>query len=374
MRIGIDYRPAWSHAPGVGRYARELVRALSKLPAPPELALFELGNPHREVDEAALGIAGSHAITKRLRGPVPRRFVRWLGRAGVGADRLLNGVELFQQTAAEPLPITYARQCTAVAELPPIGSSQAAAHSAWLRSLDGLLVFSAHARQRLIDECAVEPDRIHFTPVGCEHWRRDLASGDLHARVNESSARPLRLIALGALHRNRHPLALLAALELLRKRGIEVELTHIGRAGNASDEWLQRRAASSAATVLHWIASPLEADLPRQVANADLLVHLAESELTPVTVLEACSLGPSVVAHRLPALEEALGELGEWLEPGCDDPERIADAILRGLARSSAATERHAREALSERFDWRTCALQTQLAWRRISSTLRARS
>jgi glycosyltransferase involved in cell wall biosynthesis len=370
VRIGIDYRPAWAHAPGVGRYTRELVRALIQLPAPPELALFELGDPRREVDGAALGIAGSHAIVKRLAGPVPRRALHFFGRFGLGADQLLGGVELFQQTSRDPLRVRRARQCTAVAELPAPDSAGAEAHAAWLRSLDGVLVFSAHAAERLQRDCGVDPERIHNTPVGCEHWRRDLDAS--LAATQDIEQRPARLVALGALQSTRRPLVLLEALELLRAGGLDVELTHLGRDGDAAAEWQRRRSASPARDALHWNSAPSESDLPRLVAGSDVLVHLSHEELTPVTVLEACSLGPAVVADRLPALEEALGELGGWLDPGCTDARQLADRIAAALESSRDHAAREQRRALAERYDWRSCALATQLAWRRILSSLRA--
>lgn len=368
MRIGIDYRPAWAHAPGVGRYTRELVRALAKLPAPPELALLELGDPRRELDEAALGLQGTHAIAKRVRGPVPRRALHWFGRLGLTADRLLGGVELFQHTAPDPLPVRFARQCTAVAELPERGTRLADTHAAWLRSLDGLLVFSSHARQRLIDDCGADPARIHDTPVGCEHWRRELTADARRIARDEAAQRPARLIALGALQHSARPLVLLEACERLHAGGLELELTHIGRAGDAADAWSRRRATSPLRAAVRWISEPREAELPLQVASADVLVHLASDALTPVTVLEACSLGPAVVADRLPALEEALGGLAQWIEP-MSSPAALADALAVALPRARDAAERRAREALAERFDWRGCALATQLAWRRILST-----
>ncbi|MCA8981494.1 MAG: glycosyltransferase [Planctomycetes bacterium] len=364
MRIGIDYRPAWAHAPGVGRYTRELVRALAKLPAPPELALFELGDPQREVDDEALGLAGSHAIAKRVRGPLPRRAVRVLGRFGLSVDRLLGGVELFQHTA-DRLPVRFARQCTAVAELPPRGTPQFAAHAAWLRSLDGLLVFSAHAAQRLVDECGADPTRVHFTPVGCEHWRRELPASALRRPTDDAA--PLRVIALGALRSDARPLVLLEACERLRAGGLEVELTSVGRAGDAAEAWTRRRAASPLGEAVRWISEPRESELPGLVARADVLVQLEEEVLTPVTALEACSLGPAVVAARQPVLREALGELAEWTEPGAG-PDALADALASARPRARDEAERERRQALAERFDWRGCALATQLAWRRILS------
>ena len=46
-RVGIDYLQAVSHAPGVGRYAREMVRALVRQANCPDLRLFEWGRGGR---------------------------------------------------------------------------------------------------------------------------------------------------------------------------------------------------------------------------------------------------------------------------------------------------------------------------------------
>ena len=54
MRVGIDYWTAPTHAPGVGRYVRELVRALARRPDAPELALLELGPGARGVPVEAV--------------------------------------------------------------------------------------------------------------------------------------------------------------------------------------------------------------------------------------------------------------------------------------------------------------------------------
>ena len=48
MRVGMDYLAAVTHPPGVGRYVRELVRAVVRLDERPALALFELGGGARD--------------------------------------------------------------------------------------------------------------------------------------------------------------------------------------------------------------------------------------------------------------------------------------------------------------------------------------
>ena len=76
MRIGIDYLPALVHPPGVGRYVRELVRALVQLEDRPDLGLFEVGAGERIVDPRSLGLTIGDPRTQRVESHVPRRLLR----------------------------------------------------------------------------------------------------------------------------------------------------------------------------------------------------------------------------------------------------------------------------------------------------------
>lgn len=360
MRVGIDYRVARTHAPGAGRYARELVRALVRLPAPPELVLFDVGRGDAAVPDDALGLRDTHAIARHVRWAVPRRVVDWAARVGWTADRWCGGVDVFHRVEPAPLAVTFARVVRGVAELPPKDDERFAAIASELRALDGVFVFSEHGARRVVDDAGVDPARVHRTPVGCDHWRRDFGPAGPPPRA-PLDARPARVLVLGALREAARPRALLEALGLLHARGLATELVWAGRAGDGVLEW---RAARDAAPTARHDANPGEADLRRLVAEADVVVVRPGEALTPVTALEACSLGAAVLADRLPALEEALGALAEWVEPAERDPAALADALARTIARSADEGERAARLALAERYGWRQCAIATHHAYR----------
>ena len=101
--VGIDYLSAVTHPPGVGRYLRELVRALVRLEQRPELRLLEVGGGSRVMEGPPLGLAGA-ARVRRLRSRLPRRTLDLLSRMGLGAARLLGGVGGFR-----PYPRPYVR-------------------------------------------------------------------------------------------------------------------------------------------------------------------------------------------------------------------------------------------------------------------------
>jgi len=78
VRVGIDYLPAVTHAPGAGRYARELVRALLRLEDRPEIALYEVGRAERTVEERALGLPADGRGLARLVSTRSRRLSEWI--------------------------------------------------------------------------------------------------------------------------------------------------------------------------------------------------------------------------------------------------------------------------------------------------------
>ena len=114
MKVGIDYWPATTHAPGVGRYVRELVRALASQRDCPELALFDVGPGDRTLPEASLGLP-------REAPPVVRRRQRRWSRRLFGpwaADRFLGGVDLFHRAFPDRPRTARALEVLPVAEIP----------------------------------------------------------------------------------------------------------------------------------------------------------------------------------------------------------------------------------------------------------------
>jgi glycosyltransferase involved in cell wall biosynthesis len=351
--VGIDYLPAVTHGPGIGRYARELVRALVPLEDRPELRLFEVGGGRRVMGEPHLGLVGATRLVRR-RGPWPRRVVAALGRVGLGADRWL-GVDLFHRSLASHPPVSRAREVLPVAELPPKGTPADQALGQACRRAAALVVFSTHYRAAVGERYDLDPARVFFTPVGCEHWARQL---DLFP---EPAPRP-RLLVLGAIRTARRPLEVLRAFEQLRAGGVDAELHFIGRPGDAAPSLRAALARSPALQAVSWTETPLEADMPGAMASATALVHLAEDEGSPVTPLEAFSLGRPVVVSDLPAFREALGPEARYLEPGSNLGDLLAQAIGEGIEGPGAQRRR----GIAGTFTWEATARATCGVWRAL--------
>lgn len=365
MRIGIDYLPAVSHAPGVGRYTRELVRALVQLEAPPQLALLEVGRALRVMPDASLGLFGAGPHVQRVRSHIPRSALPWLAPLlHRQADRWLGGVDLFHHVVMPPLPVARARQCLALAELPPDGSPAEDALRRALLAMDGVVVFSADFKERVARRFGLASTQVHRTPVGSDHWRRELAA--LPAATS-----PPTVLVLGALRPARRHLAILRAVEVLAGRGTEVLLTFVGRAGPAAPEVRQALVSSPVRERVSWRAEIAESELPEIVGRASVLVHLSDDEGSAVTPLEAFAMGLAVVASPLPAFRECLGELATWIEnaEAVREPGRLADVLELGLASAADPARRDEREMHARQFTWLACARATVEVWRRMLAT-----
>jgi glycosyltransferase involved in cell wall biosynthesis len=369
-RIGVDYWPAVTRTGGVGRYSRELVRALVRLEERPELRLFEVGPGRRSVPEELLGLARVTPGLARRRLRMPRTLLALAHRtAGIGAERWLGGLDLFHRVFADQPPVDAVPQVLALSEFPTEGSR---AERALRRALGGpldLLVMSASAAERARERWNLPAERVHAVPVGCEHWRRELAT--LPPRAD-----PPLLLALGALRPGRHPLALLAAFEELRaregprdtRRDAGAQLCFAGAAVDStlgSAAAIERRLRESPfARDIRWIPRPREAELPSLVACASVLVHLSDEEWTAVTPLEAFSTGTAVVASPLEAFREALGSEATFV--ASTEPGPLADALEAALADRSEPLARERRLARAARFTWEANARATLEVWRAV--------
>ena len=369
MRIGFDYLTAVCHAPGVGRYGRELVRALVRRADCPELALFEVGGGERTMEGAPLGLeAARPGSLRRLRARIPRRVIQLAARGlGLGADRLLGGVDLFHRSACDYPPVSRAPEVLPIPELPAAGTPADAALAEGARRASAVVVFSEHYARLVARRYELPAERIHLTPVGCEHWLRDWRAAQ-EVSGSPPSAAPTpperaRILALGALRHERSPAILVDGYTRWIEGGGSADLLLIGRTGEATADFEAARARSSAAERIRWIREPVEAEMSALVAGSSLLVHLDREAGTPVTPLEAMAMGLPVVARQLPAYREALGQEAVWVEEL--EARAVAAAIEAGSALASDAAARVRRLARAGLYTWDRCAEATLEVWRR---------
>lgn len=346
MKLALDYWPGATHEPGAGRYVREFARALLALEDRPETTLVEWGRGAR-VDGALDGASMPNGSRHR-RVALPRSWLSRASRLGWGIERWASAPDLVHAVA---LPTAFPKPRRAFLSLavsaPPSAPSE-------FQHANFLVCFSEHARREL-ERTGFDPARILQVPVGCEHF------------VTARSERgPLpRILALGRIDESRSPLALLAACERLHDAGEPVELTFLGRIGDAYDELRARTTRSRISSRVRFDSRPDDAKVRAALASHDLLVQLTPDDWTPVTPLEALACGLELVVSRLPAYVEALGEHPTWVAPAPQAPE-LADALARALASARDPARRATAAALAARFTWPRNAALTLAGWRSI--------
>lgn len=356
MRVGIDYRVAVSHPPGVGRYVRELTRALVALDDPLlGLALVDIGREPDSVPASALGWSRESPRVTRLRIAVPRRAALLAGAFGQSVERFVGDLAVFHHSKAPFLPVEGAMQTLAIGDLPtdPVARAQLARSASRCARV---FVFSEAAVPIVAGELDLPVERVVAVPVGADHWSRELRE-DAAIRL----ADPPRVLVLGAQTSRREPMRWLRALELLAGAGGEFDVLVAGRRDAGDPEFLAAVAESSISNRIRF-DSPGEDAMPRIVAESSLMIHLDRDALTAVTPLEACAAGCAVVVSDTPVFRESLAGTARFL----GDADSLADFVAEALACAHDTERRRARRERANAFTWERCARATLETWRAI--------
>ncbi len=173
--------------------------------------------------------------------------------------------------------------------------------------------------------------------------------------VDLATFRPLRpmrpagplasIVCVGRLSREKRPEVAVAALEVLRRRGMDVRLTMVGSGPMQAE--LERRAAALPVTFVGHVAD--RAGVAALQAAADVALQPCPHESFGLAVLEALACGtPVVVPDRGAAAELVIDRAGLATVP---DPEALASGIAEVL-RTPCAARRHAARRRAEQFPW----------------------
>ncbi|MBF6175560.1 glycosyltransferase [Nocardia blacklockiae] len=208
---------------------------------------------------------------------------------------------------------------------------------------------------------ASEFARDEFTRIGVRHVHRIPLGVDLETfrPRNETPRRipghpndildrcaRLRLILVSRLSREKHPDRAIAALELLRRNGIDAELTVVGD-GPLRAELEQLATGLPVHFAGHVSGREAVADM---IAAADIALCPSPAETFGLAVLEALACGTPVVVPHDGAARELLGAPASGIE--CDGtPAGLARAVHTLLAFPADLRRRAARHS-AERFPW----------------------
>ncbi len=390
MRIGIDYTAAIRQHAGIGRYTRNLIRALADLDRDNRYTLFVAG-----------GWGGGDG-----QGPWPDNFrIRGLPLS----DRWLN---ILWQRLRLPLPIQWVTGPLDLFHspdfvLPPLGRTPAVltvhdlsflrvpqcfvpgfgdylerAVSRAVERARFILADSLSTRWDLIELMAAEPERVGVLYPGVEARFVPIDDPATLDPVRVRYRLPERFVlGLGTLQPRKNFDGLVDAFgRLLAARGHEplfadLRLVIAGGAGWLYEEIMGRIERSGLEQRVQLLGFVEDGDLPALYNLASVFAFPSWYEGFGVPLLEAMACGTPVVSADNSSLPEVVGNAGLLVSAG--DSEGLAGAMAQLLS-DGELRERFGRagQERARRFTWGSAAqqlLETYVTFRIVSLTNEAK-
>lgn len=321
MRIGIDYRPALDVRGGIGVYVHELVEAL-RLHAPRDaLALFghRLRRPAGAVADVPAG-----ATLHRRRVPAPLLAVA--GRVGLGADRLMGGVDVLHATDYVPLASSRAPLVATIHDvcfltLPDcypeaLGERLATATDRLVEAAARIIVPSARVRDELLLHTLAEAERVRVVPHGPPRLPTPVAA-----------ARPpvegRYLLCVATVQPRKNLARLLDAFAGVREAHDDVSLVVAGPPGWGS-EALQEELRTTERVC--WLPAVDRRGLAALYRDAAAVAYPSLGEGFGFPVLEAWQAGVPILVGAHTAAADLGGDAALAVDPY--DPAAIARGLL----------------------------------------------
>lgn len=372
MRIGIDYTAAVRQGAGIGRYTRNLIRALAQLDTENQYILFVAGGwgegdglgpwpDSFQVRAIPLSDRWVHILWQRLRLPVPVQAI-------TGALDLFHSPDfVLPPTGRTPSILTV--HDLSFLRVPQffVPGFREYLERAVSRAVDRaacILADSESTRVDLMQLMAVEPERVTVLYPGVEPRFRPVKEADMLAAVRARYDLPGRFIlGLSTVQPRKNFDGLIEAFRRLLARsadGPEIADLHLVIAGGKGWMYEDTLALVKRAGLegrVHFPGFVAEADLPALYCLAGAFAFPSWYEGFGLPVLEAMACGTPVVAADNSSLPEVVGEAGLLVDAG--DPDALSEALGR-LLRDEALQGRLFRAGLDQarRFTWEEAAQQ----------------
>ena len=346
MIIGLDAIPLTETKTGVGHYTFELARALAAASPADE---FELIYPSR-YDPLALGAEDDKTLPTNLRatrvevGRVDRRW--W----SIGLPRHLRRgrVELFHGTNYDvplwgdrPTVLTIhdlsaylcpgtmlARRAWRLRRRLPLAARRAA----------HVITPTESVRREACKWLGLSPSKVTAVAEAPRGVFRPLDAGESRARLARLGVGDEKFIlAVGTIEPRKNLATLLRAFELLTRDHAAADITLVlaGRTGWLHEDFLTKVASSALRERVRLTGYVTDAELTALYSSCQVFVYPSLYEGFGLPPLEAMACGAAVVASRIDAHLEVLGEESAALFPP-EDCEALAARLFRLLDREDA--------------------------------------
>lgn len=349
MRVAFDAAPLLDPQTGVGRYVRELGRALEVQGI--EVQRYAVSFTGRNVDHIV-----RWRVPARLAQEMWRRFGTPSIRSLVGDVDVLHATNfIVPPLSGKPAVVTVHDLGFFRDDVFP-GGHRLRDFVPWSIERATLVLVPTNAiKAELIERLEIDSNKVVVTPEGVSPLffsATPLAPGAL----NRLGIRQPFVLAVGTLQPRKNLTRLLAAWNAIRSDLDEWTLVLAGPKG-----WGPELPETPGVVLLGWIG---DETLPGLLAAADIFCYPSLYEGFGLPPLEAMATGTSAVVGRYSAAEEVLGDAALLFDPL--DVDALA-AALTDLAKDDGERARWGRvgKAKAASYSWEKTATLTASAYRR---------
>ncbi|MCB0015688.1 MAG: glycosyltransferase family 4 protein [Anaerolineales bacterium] len=324
-RIGIDYTSAVHQSAGIGRYTREMVKALAHHSAgqtPPQYHLF--------VAEAG-GSSAPDDLGPRFSWHPTRITERWLGRLWyrlylpLPIEGWTGPLDLFhapdfvlRPTRPGTRTLLTVHDLSFVREPDSVMPGMSHHLNRWVRrsvdQADHVIAVSKATAQDLIELYGTPPEKISVLYHGVTPEFRPIDDSDQLAaiRAKYNLGQQPFVLSVGTIQPRKNYQRLIRAFAQVEA---EADLVIAGGPGWHADDIFSEVTRQHLADRVHFLGFVPDADLPLLYNAADLFVYPSLYEGFGLPALEAMACGTPVIAANRSALPEVVGSAGRLVDP-----------------------------------------------------------
>jgi glycosyltransferase involved in cell wall biosynthesis len=378
MHIGIDYTAAVRQGGGIGRYTRNLIRALAELDPDDQYTLFVAGGwgqgdglgqwpGNFRVRSVPLSDRWTTILWQRLRLPVPIQVV-------TGRLDLFHSPDFVLPPAGRTPTILTVHDLSFLRVpqffVPGFCRYLEGAVSRAVRRAGHVLADSESTRHDLIGLLGVEPERVTVIYPGVECRFQPVRDAKILEGTRSRYGLPERFIlGLGTLQPRKNFEGLIRAFaRLLAARNDHSEWARLhlviaGEKGWTYEEMLALPDRLGLGDRVHFLGFVDDGDLPALYNLSAVLAFPSWYEGFGLPVLEALACGTPVVAADNSSLPEVIGTAGLMVDAG--DADGLADALARLLVDQTLRAQLVvAGREQAGRFRWEAAARQLLSVYR----------
>ena len=374
MHIGIDYTSAATQSAGIGRYTRELIRALFTLPSPHRYSLF-YASANRVSPSAIRHLPSATRIRRlpfhdkwlvrlwhRLRIPIPVELVT--GRVDLfhSPDFLLPPTLPGVPTLLTVHDLSFVRDPDSA--WPSLREFLSRAVPRSVRRATHVLADSQTTQDDLIELWGTPAEKITVVYSGVDARFQPIRDRAVLDRVRAKYRLPPGpfILSVGTLQPRKNYARLIAAYAQLTT---EAQLVIAGGKGWMFDDIFAQARRLGLKDRVHFPGFIEDEDLPALYSAASVMASVSTYEGFGLPLLEAMACGTPAIASNVSSLPEVIGDAGLQVDPR--DVDAIAQALQQMLTlpdlreRSIAAGSERARS-----FTWDKAACQLLALYDRI--------